>query len=166
MNERWSWVVRYAIVIAVALILAAALGEMALFKATRLGKTGLNAARLVQFLGYGGTLLVLWLLAQRAAALIPGSDPRWNLVKNTLVPLTTLIVVASGQAVILLVLGPLMSKAWHQIYNWVSITAIILSAAWLLAALFTGSSSLAPLLGGRAARRSGRTDSQASSPGR
>lgn len=153
MNERWSWVVRYAIVIVVALVLAAALGEMALFKTTKFGKTGLNAARLVQFLGYGGALLVLWLLAQRAAVLLPAQDRRWNVVKSILVPLTTLIVVSAGQAVMLLLLAPIMSKAAQQIYNWVSITAIILSAAWLLVALFTGSSSLAPLVGGRAARR-------------
>ena|SRR2546426_5905112 len=141
MNQRWSWVIRYVVVIILALVLAAALGEMALFKTTKFGKTGLDAARIVQFLGYGGALFVFWLLAQRAAAL--------------LVPLATLIVIACGQAVLLLVLGPLMNKAWHQIYNWVFITAIILSAAWLVAALFTGSSSLAPLFGarGRAVRR-------------
>lgn len=153
MNERWTWTIRYAIVIAAALILAAAFGEMALFKTTRFGKTGLNAAHLVKFLGYGGALLVLWLMASRAAALMPGQDPRWNVLKNTLVPLTTLIVVSAGQAVLLLLLGPLMSKTWHQIYSWLSVTAIILSAAWLLAAVLTGSSSLAPLFGGRIQRR-------------
>ncbi len=155
MNERWSWVIRYVVVIILALVLAAALGDMALFKTTKFGKTGLDAARIVQFLGYGGALFVFWLLAQRAAALIPSQDERWNVVQNILVPLATLIVIACGQAVLLLVLGPLMNKAWHQIYNWVFITAIILSAAWLVAALFTSSSSLAPLFGarGRAVRR-------------
>ncbi len=54
MNERWIWLVRYAVVIVLALVLAAALGEMELFKTTRFGKTGLNASRVSQFLGYGG----------------------------------------------------------------------------------------------------------------
>ena len=152
MNERWSWVVRYLVVIVAALILAAAFGEMALFKTTKFGKTGLTAARLVQFLGYGGALLVLWMLAQRAAELLPGNDPRWNVLKSTLVPLTTLVVVSAGQAVMLLLLGPVMNKTWHQIYNWVSVTAIILSAAWLLGAVLTGSASLAPLFGSRMRR--------------
>ena len=49
-----------------------------------------------------------------------------------------------------------MNKAWHQVYNWVSVTAIILATAWLLAAVLTGSSSLAPLFGGRSPRRSPR----------
>ena len=153
MNERWSWVLRYAVVIVAALILGAAFGEMALFKNARFGKTGVSAAHLVQFLGFGGALAVLWLAARRAAALLPGDDPRWGVLKSTLLPLTTLIVISAGQAVLLLLLGPLMSRAWHQIYNWTSVTAIILSAAWLLGAVLTGSASLAPLFGGRIARR-------------
>jgi hypothetical protein len=156
MNERWSWIVRYAVVIAAALALGAAFGEMALFKNARLGKTGLSAAHLAQFLGYGGALVVLWLMAQRAAALLPDQDPRWNVLKCTLVPLTTLIVVSAGQAVLLLLAGPLMNRSWHQVYSWVSVTAIILSAAWLLAAVLTGSSTLAPLFGGRMPRRNPR----------
>jgi len=147
MKERWMWLLRYAVVIVLALVLAAALGEMELFKATRFGKSGLNAARLVQFLGFGGALAVLWLMAQRAASLLPSGDERWSVLKSILVPLTTLIVVACGQAVLLLVLAPLMNKAWQQAYNWVAIVAIIAAAAWLVAALFTGSASLAPLFG-------------------
>ena len=152
MNERWSWVVRYVVVIVLALILAAVLGEMDLFKTTRFGRSGINAARLVQFLGYGGALLFLWLLAQRAAQLLPAGDERWKVVKSLLLPVATLIVVAAGQAVLRLLLGPVMSRAWQEAFNWVAITLIILAAAWLLAALFTGSSSLAPLFGGRRAR--------------
>ena len=149
MNERWKWIVRYLVVIVLAVILAAALGEMSLFKSTKIARTGLNAARIVQFLGYGGALLVIWLLAQRAALLLPAHDRRWGIVKSLLLPLATLVVVAAGQAVGLLLLGPLMNKAWQEAYNWLAIALIIVSAAWLLFALFTGSSSLAPLFGER-----------------
>jgi len=162
MNERWMWLLRYAVVIVLALILAAALGEMELFKTTRFGKTGLNASRVAQFLGYGGALLVFWLLAQRAAAQISGEDDRWRLVKSILVPLATLIVVACAHSVILLILGPLISKAWLPAYNWTFIAGIILSAAWLVAALFTGSSSLAPLFGAEGkSSRQGKSDDRA-----
>lgn len=161
MSERWTWVIRYAVVIVAALILGAAFGEMAVFKSTRFGKTGLKAAHLVQFLSYTSALVVLWLAARRAAAMLPSEDPRWNVLKSTLLPVTTLIVISAGQAVLLLVLGPLMNKLWHQIYSWVSVTAIILSAAWLLAAVLTGSASLAPLFGGRMARRAPRVGHQA-----
>src|SRR3954471_612457 len=156
MKERWIWLLRYAVVIVLALVLASALGEMELFKTTRFGKSGLNAARLVQFLGFGGALggiwllvarAVLWLSARRPPTLLPANDERWSVLKSILLPLATLIVIASGQAVLLYVLGPLMSKAWQQAYNWVAIAAIIAAAAWLVAALFTGSSSLSPLFG-------------------
>src|SRR3954471_16870166 len=161
MNDRWNWTIRYAVVIAAALALGAAFGEMSLFKTTRLGRTGLNAANLVQFLAYGVGLALLWLAPPGAATLLPADDVRWNVLKSTLLPLTTLIVVSAGQAVLLIIAGPLMSKAWHQTYNWISVTAIIASAAWLLAAVLTGSSSLAPLFGGRMARRSHRVGHQA-----
>jgi hypothetical protein len=151
MSDRWNWLIRYAVVLALALILGATLGEMGLFKTTKLAK-GLHAGHIVQFLGYSGALLVFWLLARRTESLLNGQDPRWNPIKSILVPLATLIVVACGQAVLLLVLGPLMNKAWHHSYNLIAITLIILSAVWLLAALLTGSSSLAPLFGGSVKR--------------
>src|SRR4029077_13595928 len=149
MNERWGWIVRYAAVIAAALARGPAFGETALFKTTRLGRTGLSAANLVQFLAYGVALALLWLPARPAGGRLPAGDVRWNVLKSTLLPLTTLIVVSAGQAVLLIIAGPLMTKAWHQTYNWISVTAIIVSAAWLLAAVLSGSSSLAPLFGGR-----------------
>ncbi|MDH3318468.1 MAG: hypothetical protein OEO84_02110 [Betaproteobacteria bacterium] len=156
MSDRWIWAIRYAVVIVLALVLAAALGEMDLFKTTRIGKSGFNAARLVQFLGFGGALLVFWLLAQRAALLIEGKNTAWALLKSVLLPVATLIVVGSAHAIALLILGPLMNKTWLQVYNWIFILAIVLSAAWLVFALFTGSSSLAPLFG--KGRRSAKSD--------
>lgn len=141
MSERWTWVVRYIVVIILALIVAAALAEMELFRTAKVGKSGLNAARIVQFFGYGGALWVLWLLADRTAALIPASDERWRVLKTILVPLATLVVVASGQAVLLLILEPLMNKTLREIYNWIAIAAIVASAAWLLGTLLGGPES-------------------------
>jgi hypothetical protein len=154
MNGQWMWTARYLVVIVLALVLAAVLGEMELFKTTRFGKSGFNAARVAQFLGYGGALLVFWLLARRAAGLITREDERSKLLKSILVPLATLIVVACAHSVLLLIVGPLMNKAWLPAYNCTFIAGIIVSATWLVAALFTGSSSLEPLFGtARAARR-------------
>ena len=151
MSDRWMWLIRYGVVLVLAVILGATLGEMALFKTTKLAK-GLNAGHVVQVLGYGGALLVFWLLARRIESLLDGKEPRWNPIKSIMVPLATLIVVACGQAVLLLVLHPLMNKSWQHTYNLVAIAAIILSVVWLLAALLTGSSSLAPLFGGSVKR--------------
>jgi hypothetical protein len=143
MDERWSWVIRYLVVIAAALILAAVFGDMALFKTTRFGKTGISAARLVQFLGYGGALLVLWMLAKRVAEVLPDHGGAWSVLKSTLLPVTTLVVVAVGQSVVLRLAAPLMKKQWLPFYNWVWVGLIIVCAVWLLAALLNGSASLA-----------------------
>lgn len=162
MNGQWIWTARYLVVILVALVLAAVLGEMELFKTTRFGKSGFNAARVAQFLGYGGALLVFWLLARRAAGLISREDERSKLLRSILVPLATLIAVACAHSIVLLIVGPLISKAWLPAYNWTFIAGIIVSATWLVAALFTGSSSLEPLFGtARAARRQERAESRA-----
>jgi hypothetical protein len=142
MNERWSWVLRYVAVIALALVLAAVLGDMALFKVSKLGKTGISAARLVQFLGYGGALVIFWLMAQRASEMIAPIDGRTRLLKCTLLPVATLIAIAAGHVVVKPFVLPLLKKAWYPYFNWVFITLIVLAACWLVASLLRGSSSV------------------------
>ena len=154
MSDRWTWVIRYLVVLILAVLLGYALGEMQLFKGARFGKSGVNAARLVQFLGFGGALLVFWLLAQRTASLLDGRHPHWSIVKSVLLPIATLVTVICGQSVLLLILGPLMGKEGVNVFNWIAVAGIVLSAAWLLAALFTGSASLSSLFHA-ATRRTG-----------
>jgi len=136
MNERWSWLARYAIVVVVALVLGAALGAMDLFKDTRVINRGLTASHLVRFLGFGGALTMLWLAAYRATSLLREDGARWRVVATILLPLATLVVVGSGHGVLLLVLDALMDRTLHQFYDWLFIVGIIGSAAWLLVALF------------------------------
>jgi len=138
MNERWMWVMRYVIVIVLALALAWVLGDMALFKTTRFGKTGLTAARLAQLLGYGGALVVFWLLAQRAAELIGPEHGRWLLVKPMILPLTTLAVIAMAHPVVLRAFRSMMTRSFRQGYDWVFIAALVVCAAWLVVAVLGG----------------------------
>jgi len=138
MNERWMWVMRYVIVIVLALALAWVLGDMALFKITRFGKTGLTAARLAQLLGYGGALVVFWLFAQRAAELIGPEHGRWLLVKPMILPLTTLAVIAMAHPVVLRAFRSMMTRSFRQGYDWVFIAALVACAAWLVVAVLGG----------------------------
>ena len=138
MNERWMWVMRYVIVIVLALALAWVLGDMALFKTTRFGKTGLTAARLAQLLGYGGAMVVFWLLAQRAAELIGPEHGRWLLVKPMILPLASLAVIAMAHPVVLRGLGSMMTRSFRQGYNWAFIAALVACAAWLVVAVLGG----------------------------
>ncbi|MER3421917.1 MAG: hypothetical protein C4293_00470 [Nitrospiraceae bacterium] len=66
-----GWLVNYGIAIFLVLLLGATLGNIALFKETVLGDTKLRAFHLGQFMGYGGALLLLWLLGRRATLQIP-----------------------------------------------------------------------------------------------
>lgn len=141
MNKRWNWLARHAIVVIVAVALGAALGSMDLFKTTRVFNKGLTASNLARLFGYGGALVVLWLAAYRATPLIRDQGLRWRLLEVTVLPLATLIVVASGYGVLLLVLGALMDPTLRQIYNWLFIAGIIGSAAWLVFALFQDATS-------------------------
>ena len=50
MTDNWNWVGRYVAVIVLALILAAALGSMDLFKTTAVMGKQLSAANIVKFL--------------------------------------------------------------------------------------------------------------------
>ena len=141
MNERWNWLVRYAVVMVVALVLGAALGAMDLFKETRLLGKGLTASHLVRALGFGAALALLWIVALRATPQLREQGPRWRFVHASLLPLATLIVAASAHAVLLLVLSPLMDRTLHQIYDWLFIAGIVGSATWLLVALFQESAN-------------------------
>jgi hypothetical protein len=139
MNERWSWLARYAVVVIVALVLAAALGSTDLFNKTRLIAKGLSASHLVRFLGFGGALAVLWLAAYRAHGLLGELGERWRIAEALVLPLATLIVVASAHPVMLLIVQPLMDKSLREIFDWVFIAGIVGSAVWLLLSMFNGS---------------------------
>ncbi len=141
MIERWIWLVRYAVVIIVALILAAGLGSTDLFNQTRLIGKGLTASNLVRFLGFGGALAVLWLAALRAAPQIGGQRGGWRIVEAVVMPLATLIVVASAHPVVLLIVGPLMGESLRLAFDWIFIAGIVGSAGWLLFAIFNAPGS-------------------------
>lgn len=140
-----TWMIRYIVVIVVALILAAAIGELDLFKRTAIGaaKLKLTAARLAQFLGYGAALTLLWLLAQRASLELH-SQGGWKRPASLFVmPLATLIVIPAAHQILLLVFGGLITGDLRKIYDWIFILGTTAAAVWLAAALFQ---HLEPLL--------------------
>ena len=53
-----DWMFQYGVAILLALLLGVILGHIPLFQETTLGSTKLRAADLVQFLGYGGALVM------------------------------------------------------------------------------------------------------------
>jgi hypothetical protein len=139
-----DWVGRYVAVILLSLILAAAIGNMDLFvKATIGGK--LNAAHIVQFLGYSAALVAFWVLGQRATIDLQQYAGKWSFTRHLILPAVSLIVVALAHSVLLLLLKPVMDATLHNIYSWVFIVGILACAGWLVMAVLNQSASLTVL---------------------
>lgn len=133
---------RYIAVIVVALILAGALGSMDLFMKTFVIDGKLSASHLVRFMGYSTALAALWMLGQRATIFMQQHGGRWAFVQHLVLPVVTLIVVASVNSIALLILKPMMNAQMHGIYNWIFILAILACAIWVIMAVLGQSSSL------------------------
>jgi len=144
MHRDWGWVSRYVLVIVVALVLGGIIGELPLFKQTTLGTPKLNASALAQFLGYGGALLLLWLLGRKASEQFR-DGPRTSFLSYIILPLVTLIVVAAAYSVLLTILRPFLDAGPRNIYNWIFVLGITASALWLGIASFQHSEPLADL---------------------
>ena len=151
----WSWVGRYVAVIVVALILAAAIGSMDLFAKTFVIEGKLSAAHLVRFLGYSTALGALWMLGQRATIALQQHGGRWSFGQHLILPVVTLIVVASANSIALLVLKPMMNASMNNIYNWVFIVAIVACAVWVVMAVLGQSAPLTEAFTSAAERISG-----------
>ena len=140
-SASWDWAGRYVAGIVVALILASAIGSMDLF-AKAMITTKLSAGQVVRFLGYGAALAGLWLLGQRLAVVLRQRGGRWSFLQHLILPVVSLIVIASSYSVLLLVLGPLLNPSLATIYNWVAIAAILACAVWVVLAVLGQSSAL------------------------
>ena len=102
----------------------------------------LSASHLIRFLGYSTALAALWMLGQRATISLQKQGNRWSFLQHLILPVVTLIVVASTNTIALLVLKPMMNKSMNDIYNWVFIVGILACAAWVVMAVLGQSAAL------------------------
>ena len=144
-RSNWAWISRYVLVIGIALIMGGAMGAFSLFKQTTLGTPKLTASALVQFMGYGGALLLFWLLGQKAAEQFRKSEGRAEYLSYIVIPLVTLIVVAGAYTVLLTILRPFLDPGPRNVYNWIFVIGITASAVWLAIALFQHSEPIIEL---------------------
>lgn len=144
-QRNWSWISRYVLVIVISLVLGGVIGEFSLFKQTTLGTPKLAASALVQFMGYGGALLLLWLLGQKAARQFRAGGGKTAFLSFIVVPLLTLVVVAGAYTVLLSLLRPFLDGGIKNTFNWVFVLGITVSAFWLAYALFHHSEPLVDL---------------------
>lgn len=129
MNAR-KWMMEYGVAMVFTILSTMVLGHIPLFRETAIGK--LHASDLVQFIGYGGALVIAWLGARQLAA-EPPDDWKWlTLYRALILPVTTLAIVAMSYGVLLYVCDPFFSKTGKGIYNWIFIIGIVASTAWLI----------------------------------
>jgi hypothetical protein len=120
----------YGVALALAILLAVIFGQIPLFRETSVGK--LRASDLVQFVGYGGSLVIGWLGA-RALARNPPTEWKWVApFQGPVVPLATLLTIAIAYGVLLFILDPFLGKSDKAIYNWVFISGLVVDSIWLI----------------------------------
>jgi hypothetical protein len=143
-----KWMMEYGVAMTLAVLFAGVLGYLPLFRETTVGK--LHASDLVQFIGYGGALVIAWFGARQLAA-EPPDDWKWVMPYKTMIlPVTTLMIVAVAYGVLLYVCNPFLSKAGRGIYNWIFIVGIVSASAWLI---FTWVQKCAPQVTAAESRR-------------
>ena len=129
MNAR-KWMIEHGVAMVLTFLFAVILGHISLFRDTTIGK--LHASDLVQFIGYGGALVIAWFGARQLAA-EPPDDWKWLTPYRALIlPVTTLTIVAIAYGVLLYVCDPFLSKLGKGVYNWMFIIGIVATSAWLI----------------------------------
>jgi hypothetical protein len=144
--NRWTWVLRYGVACFFALLLAALLGGTRLFHDTTLRADGPTASDVVRFLGDGAALLLAWLAAARAAATLPDDGSWRSFLRQTLIPLATLVVLAIGYGVPLFVLHPFLNEPVMMVYRWLFVLAISGAALWLAWAGYKNAEALSAIV--------------------
>lgn len=125
-----KWMMEYGVAMILAVLCAAVLGHLPLFRETTVGK--LHASDLVQFIGYGGAMVLAWFGARQLAA-EPPDDWKWLMPYRALVlPLTTLAMVGLAYVVLLYACEPFLGKSGKEIYNWMFVIGIMAACAWLI----------------------------------
>ena len=135
MKQR-GWLVQYGVTMALALGLGFLLSQVPLFHETMLGSAKLRASEGVQFLGFGGALIVLWQFGQRLVVELPTLWPKMTFLRPMIMPLTTLIVLVASHPVCGQVLGAFLGKTGKGMYDWRFVIGIVSAAIWLILSWF------------------------------
>lgn len=125
-----KWMMEYGVAMILAVLCAVILGHLPLFREATMGK--LHASDFVQFIGYGGAIVLAWFGARQLAA-EPPEDWKWLLPYRVLIlPVTTLVIVGLAYDVLLYACEPFLSKSGKETYNWVFVVSLISCCAWLI----------------------------------
>lgn len=142
-SKPWVWLVQYGITVLLLLMLGSTAATIPLFKETALADTKLTASNLVAFIGYGGGVLMLWLMVRKAIAQLIPNRSAFAFLRPLAAPFNTLLGVSVSYKLLLTLLGPSLGKADRLAYNWIFVALILATTIWLIRTWFLKS---APLL--------------------
>jgi hypothetical protein len=145
--DEWMWTARNGIAVLAALVLAGILSHARVFQEAALGSNGFNAAAVVQLLGYGTALVLIWMTAWRAAAQIPPRDSVSRLLHEGLPPFATLLILPGVYGLI----RPFLSERAVTGMSWIFVLLLLATAVWLGHALYDNAEAL--VIGAAAIRR-------------
>jgi transcriptional regulator with XRE-family HTH domain len=142
-GKSWMWLVQYGITILLLLMLGSTASTIPLFKDTALADTKLAASNLVAFIGYGGALLMIWLMGRNGMVQLVRNASGLALLRPLGAPFNTLLGVSALYKLLLTLVGPSLGKADRLAYNWIFVSLILAATLWLIRTWFLKS---APLL--------------------
>jgi transcriptional regulator with XRE-family HTH domain len=142
-GRTWVWLVQYGITVLLLLMLGSTATTIPLFKETALVGTKLAASNLVAFLGYGGALLMVWLMSRKAWGQFVRNGSGFTFLRPLGAPFTGLLGVSASYKLLLTLVGPFLGKADQLAYNWIFVFLILATTLWLIRTWFFKS---APLL--------------------
>jgi hypothetical protein len=127
-----KWMMEYGVAMILAVVCAVILGHLPLFREATIGK--LHASDLVQFIGYGGAIVLAWFGARQLSD-EPPEDWKWLVPYRALIlPMTTLVIVGLAYRVLLYACEPFLGKGGKDVYNWVFVVGLIACCIWLITA--------------------------------
>jgi transcriptional regulator with XRE-family HTH domain len=142
-GKPWMWLVQYGITVLLLLMLGSTASTIPLFKDTALAGTQLTASNLVAFIGYGGALLMVWLMGRKAVVQLIRNGSGLAFLRPLGAPFNALFGVSASYKLLLTLVGPSLGKGDRLAYNWIFVSLILAATLWLIRTWFLKS---APLL--------------------
>ena len=125
-----KWMMEYGVAMTRAVVCAVSRGPLSRFREATIGK--LHASDLVQFIGYGGAIVLAWFGARQLSD-EPPEDWKWLVPYRALIlPVTTLVIVGLAYRVMLYACEPFLGKGGKDVYNWVFVVGLIACCVWLI----------------------------------
>ncbi|HJU06627.1 MAG TPA: serine/threonine-protein kinase [Nitrospiraceae bacterium] len=134
MSESWSRLSHYAMAILFTLLIGSTASYLPALKNISIGVHGLRASHMASFIGYGGSLMLLWLLSHRASQPMPDDGGALAFLRAILKPSATVIIVLAGYKLLVHIDASATGTHGRPFYNSAYAVGLVSCTAWLTVA--------------------------------